>query len=170
MYQHGNLSLAEEWRPQIGAGILTPIGRQWGVLFDTTVSSIETEPYSNEIVPGSAPNRAKETRVAVMPSFVRIWRRDRFHIYAGPGLGWEHRRQNNRLRPIVGYEQNGRAIFSDQFVESNSTETRAMLVFRVGTAINLTDRVLLRVGFSVLPRYADETPSKSVELGIGYRF
>jgi hypothetical protein len=45
-YVHGNMvlplgpSLPPQWRPQLGAGLLAPLGRRWGVLFDVTSSSV----------------------------------------------------------------------------------------------------------------------------------
>jgi hypothetical protein len=170
-YFHGNVSAAEEWKPQFGAGVLAPVGRNWAALFDVTTSAVEGH-WNADGMPGAGPgsNLFRERRVALLPSFVRLWRQERFSIYAGGGMGFEHERQNNRMRPIIGREPNGDPILADDFQNSRAVRTDAMLVLRLGTLVSVAPRVVLRAGFSLCPRYMDAKASKSLELGIGYRF
>jgi hypothetical protein len=169
-YFHGNLSIARQWRPQFGAGALAPLGRNWGILFDVTTSAVEARWNPDGSAEESREsNFARERRVALMPSIVRLWRRERFSIYAGGALGFEHERQRSRVRPTVGHDANGRPILADNFQDAESTRTDAMLVLRFGTLVSLAPKVVLRGGFSWLPRYTDERASSSLEIGVGYR-
>ena len=156
------MSAAERWKPQVGAGGLLPLGRNWGALLDVTTSAAEAVPDGGGFV--------TERRIALIPSIVRLWRRQRYSIYAGGGWAYEHERQHSRIRPVVGWEPDGRPILSGTFVESRASSTNAMLALRAGAIVNLTQRIVLRTGFSFLPRYVDEDASKSVEFGLGWRF
>lgn len=156
-YYHGNISAVNEWRPQFGAGFLAPLGRKWGALADVSTSAVEVRNPAPQI------DFIKERRISLIPSIVRLWRRDRFSLYAGAGLGFEHERQRNSTLVLPG-------IPPGVFQEREFTRTDAMLVLRAGTLVSLTQSVVLRGGISVLPRYADERPSASLEAGVGYRF
>ncbi len=171
LYFHGNLSVSYEWKPQFGGGVLAPVSRNYGLLTDITTSSVEGF-WNHDGFPigGPGSNSAKERRIVLTPSFVRLWRRDRFSIYAGFGLGLEHERQRARARPIVSRGPNGEPVLGPDFRETATTRTDTMLVLRTGGLINISRRVVARIGFSLLPRYVDEAASKSVELGLGYRF
>ncbi len=168
-YFHGNLSASHEWKPHVGGGLLAPLGRKWAVLFDVTTSAVEGDPSVDGYSVPQSGNFVKERRVAMIPSAVRMWRRDRFSIYAGAGWAYEHERQHYRVRPVVGREPDGRAILGPP-TEGRSTRTDAMLALRFGGLISVTPKTVFRAGFSLLPRYTDEAASKSLELGIGYRF
>ena len=170
-YFHGNQSIASEWRPQFGAGIVAPLGRRWATVFDVTTSAIETF-WKPDGRPGAGPsdNFTHERRVVLTPSLVRLWRRERFSLYAGGGVGFEHERERTRLRPIVARDENGQPILADEFQDTRFSLTHATLLLRGGTIVSLTGRAVLRVEFSLLPRYVDEKASKGVTVGFGYRF
>jgi hypothetical protein len=170
-YFHGNLSAAHEWRPQGGAGILAPLGSRWGALFDATTSTVERW-WLPDGGPGAAPNdnQVWERRVVLTPSVVRLWRRNRFSIYAGGGPGWEHKRQRSRYRLIVARGEHGEPILADRFEERASNRTDGALLLRAGAILSVSRRVVLRTDFAVLPRYVDEKASKSLSVGVGYRF
>jgi hypothetical protein len=164
--------VAIEWKPHVGAGALAPLGTKWGALLDVTTSAVEGY-WNPGGMPGAAgleSNSSRERRVAFTPAIVRLWRRQHFSIYAGAGIGAELARQRSRTRPVIGFDSQGNPILGGNFVVTNTSKTEAMLVLRLGTLISLSPRVVLRAGFSVFPRYADETASKSFEFGIGYRF
>ena len=143
------------------------LGRNWGALLDVTTSAVEGR-WNPPGTPagGSEVNFSRERRVALMPSFVRLWRRDRFTIYAGGGVGFEHERQKSRVRPVIGRDPEGAPILAAEFQDLRDSRTDAMLVLRLGTLVSLTPRVVLRAGFSLMPRYVDEKASK-IELKNG---
>lgn len=171
VYRQGNLSVSSAWRRQFGAGVLLPVGRKWAGLADLTTTAVESNwvPGGSPLGP-AGPNFSRERRIVLQPSIVRLWRRDRFTIYLGGGVGMEHQRQKNRIRPVVGHDENGAPIVADEFVGTETERTQATLLVRGGVLANLMPRVVFRVGFSWLPRYADESPSASVIVGVGYRF
>jgi hypothetical protein len=170
-YLHANLSAAIEWKPQLGGGILAPLGAHWAALCDVSTSAVEAY-WKADGLPGAAPedNFTRERRVILLPSIARLWRRDRFSIYAGGGPGFEHERQHSRFRPIIGRSEQGQAVLADHFETTGSTRTDTMLALRAGALVSLSPKIVVRVDFSLLPRYVDETASKSLQAGIGYRF
>lgn len=170
-YFHGNESIATEWKPQFGAGVLAPVSRDWGVLIDITTSSLE-EYWNFDGLPGanSGSNYTRQRRIIFMPSLVRLWRRDRFSIYAGGGLGLEYERQRNRFRSIIGRDENLQPILADGFQNTSASRVVGTLAARAGVVVSLTPTVVLRTGFSVMPRYIDARASRSLEFGVGYRF
>jgi hypothetical protein len=107
----------------VGAGVLA-LKRNWGVLFDVTTSAFE-QYWRYDGQPGAGPgdNFTRERRIVVIPSALRLWRRDRFSIYAGIGLGWEHRRQRDRLRKIIARGEHGEPILAEEFENSSATST-----------------------------------------------
>ncbi len=119
---------------------------------------------------GPSDNYTRERRIALTPSIVRMWRRNRFSIYAGFGVGWEHERQRSRYRPIIARDNQGRPVLADEFKNVSTGRTDAMLALRVGTIISLSRRIVFRADFALLPRYVDEKASKNLTAGIGYRF
>lgn len=178
-YVHGNMvlspqsfSLPPQWRPQVGGGVLAPLGKKWGVLFDATTSVVE-DYWKWDGHPGAGPgdNSSRLLRVSLLPSVVRLWRRDRFSIYAGGGPGFEHDRESNLFRPIVARDDRGQPIVAQEFTKTRVSKTQvALWGFRAGAIVNLSRRVVWRSGYSYLRRYSDERPSQGVEAGIGYRF
>lgn len=82
----------------------------------------------------------------------------------------EHKRQRNRVRTVVGHDENGLPILNDEFTQTATERTKTTLLVRGGVLANLSRRVVFRVGFAVLPGYADTPASKSVIVGVGYRF
>jgi hypothetical protein len=178
-YVHGNMllspqhfSLPAQWRPQVGRGVLAPLGRRWGLLFDVTASSV-ADYWKWDGEPGAGPgdNFARLRRISLFPSLVRLWRRERFSIYAGFGPGWEHNRESHRLRPIVARDERGRPVLADQFENRRASDTKlALYGLRLGCLFSLNRRVAARVGYSYLRRYADERGSTGIEAGLGWRF
>ncbi|MDP2325942.1 MAG: hypothetical protein Q8N51_18205 [Gammaproteobacteria bacterium] len=176
-YVHGNMllsvaSLPPQWRPQFGGGVLAPLGRNWGLLFDATTSVVEDYwKWEGHSGAGPGDNWSRVLRVSLVPSVVRLWRRDRFSIYAGAGPGFEHDRETNRFRRIVARDERGQPIVAQEFTETRVSKTgTAVLGFRAGAIVNLSRRVVLRSGYSYLRRYTDERASEGLEAGIGFRF
>ncbi len=169
-YFHGNQS-AEKWKPQFDAGLLAPLGKKWGALFDISTSAVERY-WKPDGLPGAGveDNFQRERRVVLTPSVVRLWRRDRFSVYAGGGVGFEYERQRGRFRPIIDRDENNQPILADQFQEIHSNRTQRTLLLRTGVIVGLTRKIVVRAGFSFLPRYIDEDASRSLELGVGVRF
>jgi hypothetical protein len=170
-YLHGNLSIAALWKPQWGGGVLLPVGSKWAGLIDVTTSLV-TAYWKHDGAPGATPddNFSRERRIVLSPSFVRLWRRERFSVYGGGGLGFEHERQQSRIRPIVARDEQGRPVVGPVYVDYRANRTDATLVLRMGTVVSLSPRIVVRGDFALLPRYMDERASKSLAIGVGYRF
>ena len=137
-----------EWKPQAGAGALLPLGSSWAVLIDGVRSRLEVNegpqgpyddhPYSEFYRVNPAVQNedvATQRLIAVLPSVVRLWRRDRFSIYIGGGLGWEHQRQLIRYRPVDKREHpDGSSLLvrAEGFVDSRDSVSAFPLLFRMG--------------------------------------
>ena len=70
--------------------------------------------------------------IAILPSFVRLWRRDRFSIYAGGGLGLEHQRQHIRYQQAFPQENpdgSTTLVREEEFVESRDVVSIGALIF-----------------------------------------
>jgi opacity protein-like surface antigen len=177
-YVHGNLllspqslSTSSQWRPQLGGGVLLPLGRNWGALFDVTTSALETNwKWDGQAGAGPLDNFTHVRRVSLVPSIVRLWRRNRFSIYTGGGVGFEHDRQASRFRPILARDDRGQPILANEFTDHRANKTLASPAFRAGVIGSLTRRLVARFGYSYLRHYTDERGSHELELGIGYRF
>ena len=188
-YYFGNRShvlKGAEWNPQAGAGVLIPLGSSWAVLMDGVTSRLEVNegshgpyddhPYSEfyRVNPDIRNEDVTTQRlIAVLPSVVRLWRRDRFSIYLGAGFGFEHQRQLIRHRPVDEREHpdgSSRLVRAEGFVDSKDSVSTTALLFRAGLLVNLTPRVVLRGGYSHILGYLDTPASRSLEVGIGYRF
>jgi hypothetical protein len=168
-YKHGNLAVSEAWNPQWGGGLLAPLGSKWGVLVDVTTSAAERQPTVDGRPIQDPSLFIRERRVATTPSAIRIWRRDRYSIYAGGGWAWEHRRQQSRFLPIIDRGPDGSAVLGPP-IESRGGDTQGALALRFGGLVSITPRTTFRAGFSLLQRYADERGSRVLEVGFGYRF
>ncbi len=248
-YYFGNSSNVlknREWNPQVGVGALFPVGSKWALMIDGVTSRLEVNegphdkytdhPFSEfyRVNPGVQNNDVTTQRlIAILPSFVRLWRRDRFSIYAGGGLGLEHQRQHIRYQPAFPQEnpdgsstlacishhmtaeardttamtslrllavldvlsstparakrlaprpdgplthlvsprgEKCRLVRAEEFVDSRDAVSAAPLIFRAGMLLNLAPRVVSRGGYSHIITYLDTPASKSLEVGIGYRF
>ena len=173
-----------EWNPQAAVGVLFPLGSRWAVLADGVTSRLEVNqglhgphddhPYSEFYrVNPDVQNEDITTQrlMAVLPSIVRLWRRDRFSIYLGGGFGLEHQRQLIRYRPIREHPDGSGLLVRDEgFVDSRDSVLATPLLFRGGLLVNLTPRVVLRGGYSHILGYLDTPASRSLEVGIGFRF
>lgn len=186
-YYFGNRANAlkgGEWNPLAGGGLLIPLGSRWAVLTDGVTSRLEVNeglhgpyddhPYSEfyRVNPDVRNEDVTNQRlIAVLPSIIRLWRRDRFSIYLGGGLGWEHQRQLIRYRPVREHpDGSGRLVRAEGFVDSRDSVSAAPLLFRAGMLVNLAPRIVLRAGYSHILGYLDTASSRSLEVGIGYRF
>ncbi len=186
-YYFGNSSNAlkgGEWNPAAGAGLLIPLGSRWAILSDVVTSRLEVNeglhgphddhPYSDfyRVNPDVRNEDVTTQRlVVVLPSIVRLWRRDRFSIYVGGGLGWEHQRQRIRFRPIREHPDGSGLLVRDEgFVDSRDSVSAVPLLFRAGMLVSLTSRLVLRSGYSHILGYLDTPASRSLEVGVGYRF
>lgn len=174
------------WKPQFGAGVLFPLGSKWALMIDGSTSHLEvnegphgpntyhpfTEFYREN--PGIRNNDVTAQRaISVLPSVVWLWRRDRFSIYVGGGLGFEQQRQLIRYQPAHEHENpDGTRILvrSEEFVESRDVVSIMPLNLRAGVLISLAPRVVLRTGYSQIVGFVDTAASRSLEVGIGYRF
>ena len=188
-YYFGNRSnvlKGGEWKLQLGAGALFPLGSKWALMIDGVTSHLEvnegphnrytyhpfTEFYREN--PGIQNNDVTTQRlISVLPSLVRLWRRDRFSIYVGFGLGFEQQRQLIRYQPAYERESpDGSRILvrSEEFVESRDVVSIMSFNLRAGLLMSLAPRVVLRAGYSQIVAYVDTAASRSLEMGIGYRF
>ena len=188
-YHFGNKSnvlKGGEWNPQIAGGILVPVGRRWAVMIDGVTNHLEVNegphgPYDDHpfsefyrVNPGVQNNDVTTQRlIAVLPSVVRLWRTDRFSFYAGGGLGLERQRQFIRFQPALPQENpDGSSVLvrSEEFSESRDTVSTLPLILRAGVLVSLAPRVVLRGGYSHILAYVDTFASRSLEVGVGYRF
>ena len=177
-YVHGNFlispqssSLSPQWQPQFGGGVLVPLGKSWGFLFDVTTNTVEAN-WKWDGFPGAGPsdNLVRVRRLSLVLCVVRLWRRDRFSIFAGGGLGFEHDRERSRFRPIVARDENLQPVLGNEFTETRVNKTQAAPALRAGVFVSLSRRLVLRFSYSYLRRYVDEKGSQGLEAGIGYRF
>ncbi len=175
-----------EWRPHFGVGALFPVRSKWALMIDGVTSHLEVNegphgpgtyhPFTEfyRLNPGVQNNDLTTQRlVAILPSFVRLWRRDRFSIYAGGGLGLEHQRQHIRYQQAFPQENpDGSTILvrEEEFVDSRDAVSAMSMIFKAGILLNLAPRIVLRAGYSHVITYLDTPASKSLEVGIGYRF
>ena len=188
-YYFGNRShvlKGGEWNPQAAVGVLFPLGEHWAVLTDGFTSRLEVNegphgpydghPYSEfyRVNPDIRNEDVTTQRlIAVLPSVVRLWRRDRFSIYLGAGFGFEHQRQLIHYRPVDEREHpDGSSLLvrAEGFVTSRDSVSATPLLFRAGMLVSLTPRVVFRGGYSHILGYLDTPASRSLEVGIGYRF
>ena len=188
-YYFGNRShvlKGGEWKPQFGAGVLFPLGSKWALMIDGVTSHLEVNegphgpntyhPFTEfyRVNPGIQNNDVTTQRaISVLPSVVWLWRRDRFSIYIGGGLGFEQQRQLIRYQPAHERENpdgNRILVRSEEFVESRDVVSIMPLNLRAGVLMNLSRRVVLRAGYSQIVAYVDTAASRSLEVGIGYRF
>ena len=175
-----------EWKPHFGVGALFPVRSKWALMIDGATSRLEVNegphgpgtyhPFTEfyRLNPGVQNNDVTTQRlIAILPSFVRLWRRDRFSIYAGGGLGLEHQRQHIRYQQAFPQENpdgSTTLVREEEFVDSRDAVSAMPLIFRAGMLLNLAPRVVLRGGYSHIITYVDAPASKSLEAGIGYRF
>ena len=188
-YYFGNRShvlKGGEWKPQFGAGGVFPLGSRWALMIDGVTSHLEVNegphnrytyhPFTEfyRLNPGIQNNdRTTQRLISVLPSIVRLWRRDRFSIYVGLGLGFEQQRQLIRYQPAHEQERpDGSRILvrSEEFVESRDVVSIMPFNLRAGVLVSLAPRVVLRAGYSQIVGYVDTPASRSMEVGIGYRF
>ena len=129
-----NVLKNREWKPQVGVGALFPVGSKWALMIDGVTSRLEVNeglhgPYTDHsfsefyrVNPGVQNNDLTTQRlIAIVPSFVRLWRRDRFSIYAGGGLGLEHQRQHIRYQQAFPQENpdgSTTLVREEEFVDS----------------------------------------------------
>lgn len=175
-----------KWNPQIAGGVLVPFGRRWAVMIDGVTSHLKVNegphgPYDEHpfsefyrVNPGIQNNDVTTQRlIAVLPSVVRLWRRDRFSFYAGGGLGLERQRQFIRFQPALpqGNPDGSRVLVrSEEFSESRDTVSTMPVILRAGVLVSLAPRIVLRGGYSHILGYVDTFASRSLEMGIGFRF
>lgn len=188
-YYFGNKShvlKGGEWNPQIAGGILVPVGRRWAVMIDGVTSHLEVNegphgPYTDHpfsefyrVNPGVQNNDVTTQRlIALLPSIVRLWRWDRFSLYAGGGLGLERQRQLIRFQPALPQDNpDGSSVLvrSEDFSESRDTVSTLPVILRAGVLVSLAPRIVVRGGYSHILAYVDTFASRSLEVGVGYRF
>ena len=183
--------------PQAGAGVLLPLGSKWAALVDVGASITQVDVYSRFLnVPGTQvhvfyqrnPHLTNEDEhfaraVTIRPAVVRIWRQDRLSFWVGAGFGYEWERNRVRARHIHPvYDENGEPLYKNEdddfpvlvrdetFDAHDSWARRAMLIGNFGVSVDLTPRVVFRLGYSCLMGDPDSSLAGAVEMGIGYRF
>ena len=177
---------SRQWSPQAGVGGLFPVGSKWALMIDGLTSRLEVNegphgigtahPFSEfyRLNPGVQNNDVTTQRlIAILPSVVRLWRRERFSIYFGGGFGMEHQRQRIRYQPAHEQELpdgSTTLVRAEEFVESRDSLAIGSLVFSAGILINIAPRVVMRAGWSLMPGYLDTPISQAPQVGIGYRF
>ena len=187
-YRFGNRSnvlKGGEWNPQAGVGFLVPVRSRWAVLTDIVTSRLERNegphgPLTDHPIPNFY-KRNPEVRdedfttqrlVALLTSIVRIvpvYGSNRFLVYVGAGLGLEHQRQHIRYRPVHG-RPDGQLVRDEAFTDSRDSVWAYPLILRGGFLMGLTRRLVLRGGYSHIPGYLDAAASRSLEVGLGFRF
>ena len=188
--------------PQAGAGVLLPLGSKWAALVDVGASITQVDVYSqflngpdtqSHVFYRRNPHLTNEDEsfaraVTLRPAVVRIWRQDRLSFWVGAGFGYEWERNRGRARHIrTVYDENGEPLYKNEdddfpvlvrdetFDAHDHWERRAMLIGNFGVSVDLTPRVVFRLGYSCLmsdPRTDSSLSSLAgaVEMGIGYRF
>lgn len=175
-----------EWNPLIAGGILVPVGRKWAVMVDGVTSHLEVNegvhgpfdehPFSEfyRVNPGVQNNDVTTQRlIAILPSVIRLWRRDRFSFYAGGGIGLERQSQFIWYQPVDVQENlagSSVLVRSEEFVESRDTVSTTHLIVRAGVLVSLAPRIVVRGGYSHVIGYFDTAAPRSLEVGVGYRF
>ena len=184
-YRFGNRSnvlKGGEWTPQGGAGVLLRLPGRWGLLADVVTSRLEVNegahgrfddhPLANFYRQNPDVLNEDVTRqrlIALLPSLIRMVGSDRFSVYVGAGLGLEHQRQHIRYRP-VHERPDGRLVRDEGFTDSRDSVWAYPVILRGGFLLGLTRRLTLRGGYSHIIGYFDTAASRSLEVGIGYRF
>ena len=171
-YFHGNQSVGV-WSPQFGAGVVVPLGRRLAAFFDVTTSGFEIfwKQGVGPVPHGGPDDIFIDQRLVVFnPSIVGMWRRERFSLYAGGGVGFENEHERSRHPRVIGHDEGGQSILSDEIQHYNSRGTTATAVLRGGAIVSLTRRTVFRAEYSLFPKYVDEQGSRSFTVGFGIRF
>ena len=185
-------------KPEVGVGVLLPVGPKFAVLVDATAGVPRVN--ENQWKPGDPFdlqtvfyarnlhlfNVDEDWRMVstLRPSVVRTWRRDRYSIYAGVGLGLEFERNRWHYQRIlqvfdeegnaVGLESEdhliGKLLREDTFTSGKRRYVQKSLVVRSGVLVSLTPRVVVRAGYSYLINSVGDPLSGAIEASIGYRF
>ena len=128
---------------------------------------------SYRVNPGIQNNDLMTERLfAIPPSVARLWRRDRFCVYGGGGLGLERQSQYSRCHaafPQENLDGNSVLVCSEEFPDSRYTVSTFPLILRVGVLMSLAPRIVLRGGCSHILVYFDTFASRTLEVGIGHR-
>ena len=180
-----NLLKGGEWNPQAAVGLLVPVKSRWALLTDFVHSRLEVNegphgPLTDHPIPNfykrnpDVRNEDVTTQrlAALLPSIIRlvpVYGSDRFSVYVGAGLGLEHQRQHIRYRPVHG-RPDGRLVRDEGFTDSRDSVWAYPVILRGGFLVGLTRRLALRGGYSHIRGYSDAAASRSLEVGIGYRF
>lgn len=192
----------DHWAPQATVGALIPRGSKWGIMVDATLSELRLNEGLHHPDTGhptslfykvnpSVSNEDQSTQkmLAVFPSAVGLLRRDRFTVYFGGGMGFEHHRQTIRYRNVGALDEvdvegaafrslveSGDVLVGNEyfrhkaFSTSRDVVTSPALFFHGGVLASLSKRISMRAGYSWILTYLDALPSQSLNAGIGYRF
>lgn len=140
------------WRPGLGVGLFTPLGRRWGLLCDLTGSwatHMASYRFSGDVngsVDGDYQMSFRYSQLSLMPSVVRLWRRERFSVYAGAGLFFRIGWQRSQLRVLAMAEDEVLRRLGDGHRWSQ-LETGSLLNLRFGVLFSLSPRAVLRTGW-----------------------
>ena len=195
--QESNLFKSRRWAPHFAVSALFPIKPKWGFILDGQASKLILNEGLHDPLTGhpaslfyrvhtDIPNEDVTTQwhVSLFPSLVRMWRRDRFSVYFGGGVGSSHDHQTIIHRPIHGdmdflFGPDDELLLDPEYsdlVQSEDFEIRKdyihFLAFHLngGIIVNISKRFVFRSGISVNPTALDSPLAKSIQIGLGYRF
>lgn len=181
-------------------GLTLVDGRKWAVMIDTTLFAADKQaegpgqPGSFSLFYRANPAVANQDRTThslsgFFPSVVRLWRRDRFAMYFGGGLGYERRRQSARFQEtgrLDGVDADGaefRALVEsgdvlvangyyrfEAFASRSSSIVRPAAFVHAGVLVGIWKRLGLRAGYSWIVSDINSPPSQSVAAGLGLHF
>ncbi len=187
----------DRFSPQAGAGVLLPFGRKWAAVVDFGIGVAPVHTTYRYLGHSLGPDAAFYRRnphlpniheywtneATLRPSFVRVLRRDRISFWLGAGIGTEfeyNRVRYKRIRevhdkdgnaiPVDDEEPFGLLVLDKHFTASDDWSHHMVLLGRFGLSASLSERAVVRFGYSCVLRYPDEPLAGGIEIGIGYRF
>lgn len=193
--QESHLFKSRRSAPHFGAGTLIPMNSKWGILLDGQLSRLELNEGLHDPLAGhpssifyrvftNIPNEdvTIQWQLSIFPSIVRTWRKDRFSVYLGGGLGCAYDHQTIKHRPVHGnFSVNADGELSldpndSELVRSEDFEVRTDAIFAPilhvsgGVIVSISKSLLFRSGLTINPTALDAPLAKSLQFGIGFRF
>lgn len=187
----------DRFSPQAGAGVLLPVGRRWAAVVDFGIGVAPVHRkfrYVGHSLGRDAAfyrrnphlpsiNEHWTNEATLRPSFARVWRRDRFSFWLGAGVGakfeynrWRHKRAQEvhdgtgSVIPVDDEEPFGLLVLDEHFNKGDSWSPLLAILGSFGSSVSLTERAVVRFGYSCGLTYLDEPLAGGIEVGIGYRF
>lgn len=187
----------DRFSPQAGAGVLLPVGRKWAALVDFGIGVVPVHTKFRYLGHSLGPDAAFYRRnphlpsinehwtneATLRPSFVRVLRRDRISFWLGAGIGaefeynrWRYKRvrevrdKDGNTVPVDDEEPFGLLVLDEHFTTVDDWSPHMVLLGSFGVSASLSERTVVRLGYSCVLRYLDEPLAGGIEIGIGYRF